>query len=213
MKTKKSKPGIKVETDIKFKYELIGVGCSKAYLKIGNAEVIFSGISWLCLPITDLLMGLMSMIDEWDIISTHGEDIEITNNDAIFTWEDEPGGYTWKLERYGKRNLRISIKSLYDDENRKLQYNKIILDKVVDFKAFLAVILKQTDLLVKEYGLLGFRKNWVSSSEGWRQFPLSHFLELKHYLLYNKILYINIEGKTDNWSLKKELCLLEAEIK
>lgn len=211
MKTKKSKLSTKTETDIKFKYELEGAGWSKAYLKIGDAEVVFTSISYLCLPVTDLLTGLLSMIEEWDVISRKGKDVEITNAASVFTWEDEPGGYTWKLERHGRKNLRIHVTNLYDDESRKANDNKIVLDKIVDFKTFLTVILKQIDLLVKEYGLLGFRGNWVTS-EMYQQFPLSQFLELKHYLIHNKILYIEFKGKTKNWSLKEELALLDVKI-
>ncbi|ACC97803.1 hypothetical protein Emin_0241 [Elusimicrobium minutum Pei191] len=208
MKIKKIKPIIKTETNIEFKYKLEGFGCSKAYLKIGDTKVIFPSISYLCFPITDLLEGLLSIIAEWDIISKQGKNTKITNDDSVFIWEDEPGGYAWSLERHRRRNLRIIIKSLYEDESGKEKYNKIVLDKIVNFKAFLAVILTQIDAIVKEYGLLGFRGNWATNT----QFPLSQFLELKYYLLYNKILYISKEGKTKNWSLKKELQLLNTEI-
>jgi hypothetical protein len=218
MKTKKSKLIIKTEADINFKYEFTGYGCSKAYLKAGDTEVFFPGISYLCLPITDLLSGLLSMIDEWAIKNTG-----IRNDDDIFIWKDEPGGYRWKLKRYNENNIRVIIESLYGEHgitiskqgeygtNSSPDCNKIVLNSIVNFKTFLTVILKQIDNLIKEYGLLGFRANW-DIGEVYQQFPLSQFLELKYYLLHNKILYINIKGKTKNWSLKKEIQLLNAEI-
>ena len=198
--------------DIKFEYEFKGYGWSKAYLKIGDAEVVFPRISWSCLPITDLLQGLLGILEEWAIIANYGKDVEITNDESVFTWEDEPGGYEWELERYNENQIRVIIRSLYHNENNEENFKEIILDKTVDFKIFLMVILKPIDTLVKEYGLLGCGANWGADTETHLQFPLSHFLELKHYLLYGKILCIRKKGTTSNWSLKEELELLNAEI-
>jgi len=202
-----------METDIKFEYELEGFGWAKAYLKIDDAEVTFPAISYLCYPITDLLQGLLGILEEWAIIANHGKEVEIINDESVFMWEDEPGGYKWEFERYKENQIRVIIRSLYYDENDEESFRKIVLDKIVDFKTFLTVILKQIDNLVKEYGLLGFRANWLHSTESHMQFPVSHFLELKHYLLYGKMLYLNKEGTTEDWSLKEELELLNAEIK
>jgi hypothetical protein len=202
------------ETDIKFEYELEGAGWSKAYLKIGDTEVVFPAISYLCNPITDLLDGLLCILEEWDMIPRHGKNVKFSSNYAsAFTWEDEPDGYKWEFKRYGESQIRVIIKSLYSDDVSDAYCSKKGLDAIVDFKTFLAAILKAIDKLIKDYGLLGFRANWVSSGEEYLQFPLSQFLELKHYLLYGKILYLNKEGTTENWSLNKELQLLNAEIK
>lgn len=200
------------EDEIIFKYNLEGAGWANAYLKIGDKQITFDRISYLCYPITDLLSGLYSLIDEWDIIDEHGEKVEISNDSSVFEWEDEPGGYEWKLARSGKNEMRIVIKSIYGDAPAFPKYGEIVLDKIVDFNIFTTVVIREIDRIVKDFGILGFRANWLNNNDGNGQFPLSSFLRLKYYLLYDKVLCLQTEGKTENWSLKEELELLNAEV-
>lgn len=212
METEETNNIIRNEKDIVFKYKLDGAGWSNAYLKIGDAGVVFNRISYLGYPVTDLLSALHSIIEEDDMVTEKGESVKIRDDAFVFTWDDEPGGYEWQIDRKSKNKMHVVIKSIYEDVSSLPKYGEIVLNKVVDFRVFTTVIVREIDRIVKEFGLLGFRANWINDNGGFMQFPLSSFLRLKYYLLYNKVLWIQLEGKTENWSLKEEIDLLDAEV-
>lgn len=193
------------ETNIKFKYALKGAGWANAYIKIGNSEVIFPAISYICYPIYDILDALLSIIPGYAVSTIYSteSDISIRNRTSYCTWEDEPGGYTWDFEFIDEDRIIIKITSLYE-ENKQ-----IVLDKVVSLKEFLKAVLKSFDTIIKKYGFVSVKANWKQNG---CDFPISKFLQLKYYLFNSKPLICLCEGKTYKWSLKEEIELLNAEI-
>ncbi|AKL98471.1 DUF192 domain-containing protein [Endomicrobium proavitum] len=193
------------ETNIEFKYTLKGVGWANAYLKIGNREISFPAISYLCYPIYGILEALLHITPGYaqSVIYAYESNIPIYNRVSSCNWEDEPGGYAWGFDFIDKNRIIIKIISLYK-ENKQIE-----LEKVVNFKEFLKAVLKAFDKIIKDYGFITAKANWAQDG---RNFPISEFLQLKYYLFYDMPLNYFCEGKTPDWSLKNEIELLNKEI-
>ena len=97
---------------------------------------------------------------------------------ARVSFEEEPGEYRWLFERSGPDRLRIRIREFEDViDHAPDKDGQPIFDAECELRAFAAVLLKELERVLTEYGLAGYKEQWVLAD-----FPESRLLELRALL-------------------------------
>jgi hypothetical protein len=152
---------------LKFKYELTGTGWSTCEIKIEKNIRTF-GASYLTDALGSFLNALLV------INPIYAEEVYI-NNGAGFMFDNEPSGTEWHFKHLGNDKMLIEVTSYTDisfSEEPKLE-----IQTECSYDEFLLQVIKEAEKLLKEYGIVGYKKMWVE-----HEFPLSAYLKLKFYL-------------------------------
>ncbi|MDM5153582.1 hypothetical protein QUF88_06980 [Bacillus sp. DX1.1] len=156
---------------MKFEYQLTGLGWAEGIIEINNQEHYFE-ISYLTDGLGDFLNGLM-LLNKYCV-----PDDECRENVSL-EWNSEPAGTNIFLQLIEDNTLFIKVIS-YKDLNLKLS-PEVEIETKCSYTEFLRNVIKEIDLLIKKYGIVGYRKTWYE-----HDFPLSTFLKLKHYIVNSK---------------------------
>lgn len=175
---------------MKFEYKITGIGWAEGLLEINNQKMDFE-VSYLCEPLIELAASINDILPGY---SNYSSDEKIT-----FYWLGEPCLYEWNLQVINKKKLKIKIIYFQDDEHltgskvpkTKKSGRKVLIDTVCDFKAFVNLIVDTYSLILKTYGILGYKQSWNFYNES---FPLYEYIILKDFLGEKRFLknkYIN----------------------
>ncbi|MBP7496218.1 MAG: hypothetical protein KA792_00955 [Bacteroidales bacterium] len=163
---------------MKFEYKITGIGWAEGLLEINYQKMDFE-VSYLCEPLIELASSLTDILPGYPNNST---------DDMIkFYWLGEPWLYEWRLQVVNKKKLNIKIIYFQDDEHfaepnisQKTKSNgKVLIDTVCDFKAFVKLIVDTYSLILKTYGIFGYKQSWNFYNEA---FPLNEYLILKDFI-------------------------------
>lgn len=195
---------------IKFEYDLKGYGWANAVLEINDKRVEFE-ISYLCSPIRDLLVSLLSIIPDY-AITVIADGKKTKDTETRFLWLKEPGGYLWELKLLNDQALKIKIshsRSYYGNAKDWIEADtdEVLLDTKCGLNEFLKAVTIGLDNLLKEEGLLGYKQQWERDS--WNYFPISELLLLKYYVLNSKGWQL---AKSEEWCVDDEIRLIEQKI-
>lgn len=147
------------------KYELTGKGWADGNIEVNSTVVNFT-TSYLSDPLLDLLHSLISLIPEC---------VPYPLKKTTFEWYDEPGRYTWKLERINNEQLSIEI-SNYEDTSSKSKINQHLYE-VCNINDFSKTVVKELENILKMHGIKGYKELWVN-----HEFPIKEFRILKEYI-------------------------------
>ncbi|WP_088044285.1 hypothetical protein [Bacillus sp. EAC] len=178
---------------MKFEYKLISTGWA-----IFNIEINSQSFSFSPGYLTDALGGVLNAIkDIHPLFDTRGDYKEDGSN---YSWDAEPDILKWNFKYLDNENLLIVLTHFVDDEGDW----EVVLNEVCPYDVFLKEFLREVELILVEYGIVGYKEMWHEN-----EFPLSTFLELKFYLENKKRFPIatNVEGyeKTKKSDLKFEM--------
>jgi len=151
---------------MKFTYTLTGTGWSECSIEIDSQKCVFR-------PgyITDALGGLLQALVNINPLYT--ENTYIKHGSTLF-WEEEPNGVYWDMRYVENGNMQLKIE--YEDEGNDEEELKTVLYTECSYDVFLNEVLQETEKLLKEYGIVGYKEMWVD-----HDFPLANFLKLKYY--------------------------------
>jgi hypothetical protein len=186
---------------MKFEYQLTGLGWADGIIEINNQEHIF-GVSYLTDGLGDFLNALMQL-NKYCV-----PDDECKANTSL-EWESEPAGTIIILKLIEEDNLYLKVVG-YEDLSLKL--NPVVdIETTCSYTEFLLYVVKEIDLLIKKYGIVGYRETWYE-----HDFPLSTFLKLKQYIV-NSIKYptqmVEVLGnELEKTDLQNDINLLMMEI-
>ncbi|NOU64098.1 hypothetical protein GC096_08685 [Paenibacillus sp. LMG 31461] len=152
---------------MKFTYKLNSIGWANVELEIDDVRVYIRP-SYLSEPLVDLVRAVESLIPECV------EPDEVKNM-VIFSWDSEPAIHRWNLEIKENGKLRIKI-DVFKDGIETLPFETRI-DKECIFNDFIHEIVLTLEAILSEHGIVGYRKQWYGN-----EFPISSFMQLKHYL-------------------------------
>ncbi|WHY69485.1 hypothetical protein [Neobacillus sp. SuZ13] len=151
---------------MKFEYKLRGTGWASFNIEINSQSYSFS-------PgyLTDALGGILNAIKEiHPLFDTEGDYKEYGSN---YTWDAEPAILKWNLKYIDNEKILINLTYFEDDEEDGV----VVLNEECLYDVFLKEVLREVELILVEYGIVGYKEMWVEN-----EFPLSTFLELKFYL-------------------------------
>ncbi|NIK80582.1 hypothetical protein FHS15_005773 [Paenibacillus castaneae] len=168
---------------MKFTYKLHSIGWSDAELEIDDVRVYIRP-SYLSEPLLDLVRAVESLIPECV------EPDELKDK-VIFSWDSEPAIHRWYFEMKQQGKLRIKI-DLFKDGIETLPLETLI-DKECIFHDFVHEIVLTLEAILSEHGFVGYRKQWYGND-----FPISSFLQMKHYLLNENRYPIKVNN-SDEW--------------
>jgi hypothetical protein len=146
---------------MRFEYDLSGKGWADGCIEI-NSNIVYFSTSYLTDSLDDMLKALISLIPE---VSSYPVSV------AQFEWHEEPGGTVWCLRRNGEV-LSVEIVSFEDLLRRKKQ--TVELNETCPLIDFSMMVVQALDLLLKQYGLEGYKEKWVN-----HDFPMENYLKLK----------------------------------
>jgi hypothetical protein len=113
-----------------------------------------------------------------------------------FEWDSEPAVHLWRMERISKDKVQIDI-TCYE-YGIKTDPGKKEFSEECDFNEFIKEVVKALEALLKDHGIIGYRKQWYA-----QDFPLSSYLQLKYYLMNEKGFPTKISNP-DEWNRKVE---------
>jgi hypothetical protein len=97
---------------------------------------------------------------------------------ARVSFEEEPREYRWLFARSGQDRLRIRILEFEDAmDDAPDEDGQTIFDAECMLRAFAAVLLTELERVLTEYGLAGYKEQWVLA-----EFPESRLFELRALL-------------------------------
>lgn len=180
--------------NINFSYELTESGKANASFAYNDVLINFH-LSNVCNPLFDLLEGIVSMI-------TNPKHFWGETNDTQIIWYSENDSYNWYFNFLGNNEIIIKLSKSYDffEENSA---DEILIDFKCNFLDFIFSIINELDSLVKKVGLLNYAQQWQKG-----EFPITHFLFLKKYLIDNS--YWKQSSKKQCDILSDEILLLLA---
>jgi len=152
-----------------FEYKLEGVGWADVKIIINDCECVFSP-SYVTEPLGDLVEDLVTMITGFI-----PEDELMTN--VTFHWDEEPTIVRWNFIRQGSELFKIKVTTYEDD----LPNGKVVLNELCNFNAFVSEVVRTLENLLSKHGIVGYKETWSG-----RDFPISGYLKLKHYIDGNK---------------------------
>lgn len=151
---------------MKFEYKLRGAGWANFNIKKNSQSFSFSpGFQ------TDALGGILNALKViHPIFDPEGI---FKENGSYYTWDAEPEILDWNLKYIDNGNLLINLTYIDGDE----EDGEVVLNEVCNYDLFLNEVLREAELILAEYGIVGYKEMWYEN-----EFPLSTFLELKYYL-------------------------------
>lgn len=137
---------------LSFTYELLGAGWAHAVLDDGvdRLEMVVSYLSDALLDLTEATISLLLGVD-----------------DVTFVWEDEPGGYHWRLQAI---NTDLDLTVVSDPSGHRFHTNCPI-------QRFARQVLQQLWTIYRDFGPDGYRTRWVA-----HDFPLTQYRRLESLL-------------------------------
>jgi hypothetical protein len=152
---------------LRFEYKLTGAGWARGYIEIDSKKCSLTA-GYLTDALGDLLEALLDLNPLYT-------DATYLKHGRYFEWNAEPDGVQWHLRKLNEEKMLIKI-TYYEDidlyEGERVELNAECL-----YDEFLTEVLREAGLILKEYGIVGYKENWIE-----HEFPLSTFLQLKHYL-------------------------------
>lgn len=155
---------------MKFQYRLTGAGWAQCELEINSQKYSF-GAGYLTDALGDLLQSLLN------INPLYTEEVYIENGVQFF-WDEEPRGTDWHFRYLGDDKMSLEITEYQDVSSSSEPI--IMLKTECSYTKFLNLVMNEADRILKEYGIVGYKKMWHE-----HEFPLSSFLKLKYYLKNN----------------------------
>ena len=130
---------------IEFSYKLVGTGWSEARIADGQAHATLTA-SYLSNALGDLLAAL--------VLLNKGAD------EAEFSWEEEPGEYTWLFRRAGS-DASLSIR-WFEDQHRRVADDpgRVVFETKQPLAALTAAIAHGAATLLAEVGERGYAEKW-----------------------------------------------------
>lgn len=178
---------------MKFTYKLNNIGWADVYLQIGDSEIyIFP--SYLSEPLIDLIRSIELLLPE----CTPSDEVKSV---VQFEWDSEPALHNWKIEKTKQGKIQIEIICFKD--GIKTIPGKLVFREECDLNQFITEVVHSLEALLKNHGILGYRKQWYA-----QDFPISSYLQLKYYVL-NKSSFPLIINNPDEWNEKIESNLNE----
>jgi hypothetical protein len=168
---------------MKFTYKLNSIGWADVHLRIGNSEIYISP-SYLSEPLIDLVRSIELLLPE----CTPSDEAKSV---VQFEWDSEPAIHSWRIEKTSIGIVQIEI-TCYDD-GIKTTPGKIEFKEECDLNQFIIQVVYSLETLLKNHGLIGYRKQWHA-----QDFPISSYLQLKYYLL-NKSSFPVTFNNPDEW--------------
>ncbi|PGZ90923.1 hypothetical protein [Bacillus sp. AFS029533] len=155
---------------MKFEYKLLGAGWANFNIQINSQSFSFS-------PgyLTDALGGLLNAIKIiHPVFDTEGDYKE---GGSYYFWDAEPDRLDWNFKYIDNENIHVNLTYFEDDEGDGV----VVLNQECPYDVFLKEVLREVELILLEFGIVGYKEMWCEN-----EFPLSTFLELKHYLVNKK---------------------------
>jgi hypothetical protein len=149
---------------MKFNYELSGCGWARGFISNENHDYCF-GASSICDSLECLLKTLLELYFE---AVPDGS----INSRRIVELYEEPGGSLWSFELIENKKIKIIIIAYEDLDNK--ENGKIVFKEVCELGYFLVLIMDSLETLLNKHGLIGYKDSWDY------EFPIAHFLKLKH---------------------------------
>ncbi|MCQ4088407.1 hypothetical protein [Saccharibacillus sp. JS10] len=154
---------------MEFSYKLNSIGWADVHLKIGKSEIYMSP-SYLSEPLIDLVRSIEILLPECTPEDEVKKSIE-------FEWDSEPAIHNWKIERKSEEQIQIVI--TYYEDGIKKNSGQVEFQEVCDLNMFIFKIVNILEDLLKNHGLVGYRKQWYA-----QDFPISSYLQLKYVLTH-----------------------------
>ena len=148
-----------------FKYRLTGSGWAVCELEFESKKYSF-GAGYLTDAFGNFLQALLN------INPLYTEECYIESGSSFF-WDDEPAGTEWNFQYLGNDRMLLSA-TTYDDISH-LENPKVELETELSYEKFLIEVINESELLLKEFGIVGYKEMWVE-----HDFPLSTYLKLKY---------------------------------
>jgi hypothetical protein len=178
---------------MKFTYQLNNIGWADVYLNIGDSEIsIFP--SYLSEPLIDLVRSLELLLPE----CTPADEVRSV---VQFEWDSEPAIHYWRIEKKSQGKVQIEIMCYKD--GIKSTPGELEFKEECDLNQFITEVVHSLEALLKEHGIIGYRKQWCA-----QDFPISSYLQLKYYLLHKSSFPVKINNP-DEWIEKIESKLNE----
>lgn len=167
-----------------FKIDSIKAGWLKARIMVENISLDFA-VSYLSEPLSGFLEVLLELDAHYDGRYYFADGLK---PEFHLVWQGEPWQYTWLFEPQQDRKVAITIFYCEDclgtEEQTKVK-------TVVTLDNLMREVSKEAESVLKTYGFLGYKTEWIQSD-----FPIGDLLRL-HFIL-------NKDGPQEK-SLSKEI--------
>ena len=148
---------------IEVSYYLTGTGWADCDVRSGEERAHLSA-SYLSDALNDLVAAVVSLLRG--------------NSEATAVFEEEPGRFTWRLERLSPERVRVCIYSLLtEEESQAGPDGALIFDAECDARAFGMAVKMELERLWRELGPVGYKEKWVE-----HDFPQQRLIELRALL-------------------------------
>lgn len=181
---------------MEFTYTLNSIGWATVYLKIGNSEIYITP-SYLSKSLTDLVRSIEVLLPE----CTAADEVQ---NIVRFDWNSEPAIDSWKIQRISQEKIKIEIMCYKD--GIETAPGELVFREECKLIEFITEVVRALEALLEQHGIIGYRKQWCAE-----EFPLSSYLQLKHFLLNKSGFPLTIHNP-DEW-LEKIESKLQEELK
>ncbi len=144
-------------------YNLTGAGWSECFVELGGqyAHLTASYLSDALGSLLDTVIGMM-----------------LGREETTASFEEEPGEYRWRFQRVQSDKVNVRILWFYDTYSRKPEeQGEMLLNVECRLRTFAGAALSAAQRVLAEYGLEGYREQWVM-----HEFPLEQQNQLKTLL-------------------------------
>lgn len=166
-----------------FTYSLRSIGWADVHIKINKSEV-FIDASYLSEPLIDMVRAIERLIPE----CVEADEI---SEIVLFEWDSEPAIHRWVIQKLSQDLINIEITLFVDGITD--DKGEILLNEQCNFKEFVFLVVKSMEKIIRKHGIVGYRKQWNA-----QDFPLSSYIQLKHYLKTNNRFPVDVLNK-DEW--------------
>lgn len=160
--------------DFSLTLRLDEAGWFAARIVITDTDYNFT-ISYLSEPLQDLLSTILDLHSFYD-----GRYDTEDEPQFHLVWLGEPWRYSWLFEPQPNEVLRVTLTFCSDYMNEQCEPDEVRFVAHLSFREFARQTYEQGRNILRDFGFLGYRNEWISSD-----YPISDFLRL-HYVLAGK---------------------------
>ena len=167
---RKAKASTEIQ-DFSLTLRLDEAGWFEARIVITGTDYDFT-ISYLSEPLRDLLSTVLDL-------HSYYEGRYYTGDEPRFhlIWQGEPWRYSWLFEPQPDEVLRVTLTFCPDHMGEQREPEQVRFVAHLSFRELARQTYEQGRTILRDFGFLGYRDEWISSD-----YPISDFLRL-HYAL------------------------------
>ena len=156
--------------DFRLTLRLEEAGWFGARIVVAGTDYDFT-VSYLSEPLRDLLSTIL------DLHAYYDGRYDTYEPKFYLVWQGEPWRYKWLFEALPDEVLRVTLTFCDGDTPERGAADEVRFVAHFSFRELARQAYQQASAILRDYGFLGYRDEWLASD-----FPISDFLRL-HYVL------------------------------